>query len=82
MRHVCVRLDPCGVVSLGAKGGRCWGCDIRLALASPAPQLWCRRAYCACLLPMNRSQWWRVVTVGAVSLESVIPRMLSLRGAD
>lgn len=78
----CVWLDSRGVVSLGAKGGRCWGCDIRSALASPALQSGCRRTYCACPLPMNRSRWWCVVMVGAALLESVIPRMLSLRVAD
>lgn len=82
MHHMCVWLDPCGVVSLGVKGGRCWGCDIRLALASPALQSWGGRAYCACPLPMNCSRWWHVVMVGAALLESVIPSMLSIRVAD
>lgn len=75
-------VGPRGVVSLGAKGGRCWGRDVRSAPASPAPQLWCGRAYRARPLPTSRSRWRRAVTVGAASLESVIPRMSSLGVAD
>lgn len=75
-------VGPRGVVSLGAKGGRCWGRDVRSAPASPAPQPWCGRAYRARPLPTSRSRWRRAVTVGAASLESVIPRMSSLGVAD
>ena len=82
VHRVCVWSDPCGVVSLGVKRGRCWGCDIWLALASPALQSWGGRAYCACPLPMNCNRWWHVVMVGAALLESVIPSMLSVRVAD
>lgn len=78
----CARGRPRGVVSLGAKGGRCWRRDVRSAPASPAPQPWCGRAYRARPLPTSRSRWRRAVTVGAASLESVIPGMSSLGVAD
>jgi len=79
---VCVRSAPCGVVSLGAKGGRCWGARRLVGPRFPSPQTWCRRAYCARPLSPSRSQWQRAVMVGAALLESVIPRMSSLRVAD
>ena len=79
---VCVRSAPCGVVSLGAKGGRCWGARCLVGPRFPSPQTWCRRAYCARPFSTSRSQWRRAVMVGAASLESVIPRMSSLRVAD
>lgn len=69
VRCVCTRSAPHGVVSLGAEGGRCWGCNVQLALASPTLQPWCGRAYRACPFPTSHSWWRRVVTVRAASLE-------------